>query len=190
MRHGHSRNQPIAASLIDGGFTILEMMIALAVVAILLVMGIPALQDFGSRQRMSAAINGLHGHLALARNEAIRYNTQVVACPGNEIAGCAGSADWSNGWIVFGDPNGDRQFQATEPIYRAELGLEQILIHSSSGRQSLRFSPNGSAPGSNMSISFCDRRGPVKARKLVISNIGRIRREDAPDLDQVHCPPG
>ena len=188
MSYEHSRNQLTAARLIEPGFTILEMMIALLVAAILLVTGVPALQDFSSRQRMSAAIDSLHRHLALARSEAILYNIQVVACPGNKAAGCAGSADWSNGWIVFGDPNGDRQVQTSELIYREDPGLEQILIHSSAGRQSLRFSPNGSAPGSNMSITFCDRRGPASARKLVISNIGRIRREEASDLDQAHCP--
>lgn len=182
---GHHRE---CASANEEGFTLLELVITLAVAAILIVTGVPALQEFSARQRMSAAINALHGHLALARNEAIRHNTQVVACPGDTSSGCAGSADWSEGWIVFGDINGDRQLQPAERVHRTELGLEQILIHSSAGRQSVRFHPNGSAPGSNMSISFCDRRGTAAARKLVISNIGRIRREDAPDTDLKHCP--
>ena len=139
---------------------------------------------------MSAMIAALHGHLALARNEAIRHGAQVVACPGNAAQGCAGSADWSRGWVVFGDPNGDRQHQHAEPIHRVDAGSDLLYIHSSSGRQSLRFHANGSAPGSNMSITFCDWRGPSAARKLVISNIGRIRREEAPELDPVHCPQG
>ena len=170
------------------GFTLLELMIALVVLSILVVTGVPALRQFGANQRMSAAIAALHGHLAFARNEAIRHGAQVVACPGNATRGCAGSADWSQGWVVFGDPNNDRQRQPAEPIHRSEAGLEQIYIHSSSGRQSLRFHPNGSAPGSNMSITFCDWRGPSAARKLVISNVGRIRRESATDLDPAHCP--
>jgi len=180
----------VRRSACSKGFTLLELLITLAVAAILIVSGVPALQEFNARQRMSAAINALHGHLALARHEAIRHNSQVVACPGDALSGCGGSADWSDGWIVFGDLNGDRQLQPAELVYRTELGLEQILVHSSSGRQSVRFHPNGSAPGSNMSISFCDRRGPAAARKLVISNIGRIRRENAPDLDLEHCPQG
>jgi type IV fimbrial biogenesis protein FimT len=171
------------------GFTMLELLLTISIAAILLVIGIPAFQEFGNRQRMSASINLLHSHLALARNQAIRFNIHVVACPGDIVNGCSEDSNWSEGWIVFGDLNGDRQYQGLENMYRSEPGLEFMTIHSSSGRQYVRFHPNGSAPGSNGSISFCDRRGPAKARKLVISNIGRIRRDQAADLDNRFCPP-
>ena len=171
------------------GFTALELLMAVSIAAILLVLGIPGLQNFGYNQRMSAAINALHSHLALARNEAIHHSAEVVACPGTPETGCSDSIDWSLGWIVFSDLNGDRQHQGLETLHRVEPGLEQLVIHSSSGRTSLRFYPNGSAPGSNGSVTFCDARGPGKARKLVISNLGRIRRDAAPGLDPQHCPP-
>jgi type IV fimbrial biogenesis protein FimT len=170
------------------GFTILEMLLVLAISAVLLITGIPALRDYGARQRMSAAIHLLHSHLVLARNEAIRFNAQVVACPGKPDGGCQDDSDWSEGWIVFADLNSDRQYQPLESMLRVEPGLDQLVIHSSTGRNTLRFYPNGSAPGSNGSITFCDQRGPASARKLVISNTGRIRRDEAPDLDESHCP--
>lgn len=170
------------------GFTVLELMIVISIAAILLVMGIPAFQDFGMRQRMSAAIQLLHTHLVLARHEAINRNADIIICPGDTERACTDSGDWSAGWLVFSDLNGDRQYQAGETLHRAEPGLEQLVIHSSSGRSSLRFYPNGSAPGSNGSITFCDLRGPAHARKLVISNIGRIRRDEAPELDSQYCP--
>ncbi len=166
----------------------LELMLVISIAAILLVIGVPAFQDFGARQRMTAAISSLHGQLALARNQAIRFNEYVIACPGDLEHGCADSGDWSDGWIVFSDLNGDGQYQALETVHHIEAGLEQIVIHSSSGRPSLRFYPNGSAPGSNGSITFCDLRGPAHARKLVLSNSGRIRRDEAPELDARYCP--
>jgi type IV fimbrial biogenesis protein FimT len=171
------------------GFTVLEMLLVLTITAILLILGIPALQSYEMRQRMSAGMNLLHTQLALARNEAIRFNAQVVACPGNVASGCSDAADWSEGWIVFADRNGDRRHQQTESVLRVEPGLEQMVIRSSSGRTNLRFYPNGSAPGSNSSITFCDQRGPANARKLVISNTGRIRREEAPEINPGNCPP-
>jgi len=170
------------------GFTLLELLLVISITALVLILGIPAFQEFGMRQRMSAAINALHSHLSLARNQAIRFNTAVIACPGDLARGCLRSGDWSDGWIVFSDSNGDRQLQTGESVYRSEPGLEQVRIHSSSGRQTLRFYPNGSAPGSNGSISFCDRRGPANARKLVISNLGRIRRDEAPEVNEEFCP--
>ena len=170
------------------GFTLLELLITVGIVALLLIIGIPAFQDFGMSQRMSATINALHSHLSLARNQAIRFNTKVIACPGTTGAGCLEEGNWSDGWIVFSDFNDDRQYQTEESLHRVELGMEQVLIHSSSGRHHLRFYPNGSAPGSNGSITFCDRRGPSKARKLVISNLGRIRRDQAQNLDAQYCP--
>ena len=165
-------------------------MITLAVAAILLVIGVPAFQDFGARQRMSAALHALHGQLALARDAAIRTGAAVVACPGTPESGCREDSDWSDGWFVFSDFNTDRAFQAGERVHRVEPGLEYIVIRSSSGRPTLRFHANGSAPGSNGTITFCDRRGPGEARKLVISNTGRIRREAAPETDPGACPAG
>jgi type IV fimbrial biogenesis protein FimT len=170
------------------GFTLLELIFTMSITAITLIIGIPAFQDFGMSQRMSATINSLHSHLSLARNQAIRFNAHVIACPGTQSSGCLNEGDWSDGWIVFSDFNGDRDFQVAESLHRVEPGIEQVFIHSSSGRQYLRFYPNGSAPGSNGSITFCDRRGPSKARKLVISNLGRIRRDQALNLNEKFCP--
>ncbi|MEJ8569793.1 GspH/FimT family pseudopilin [Elongatibacter sediminis] len=170
------------------GFTVLEALITLAIAAVLLVTGVPALQDFGARQRMSAAMHALHGQLALARDTAIRQAVTSVACPGRPEIGCLTDSDWSGGWFVFSDFNGDRAHQPAEPVHRVEPGLEHLTIRSSNGRPTLRFLPDGSAPGSNGSITFCDHRGPPKARKLVVSNTGRIRREPAPGTDPEACP--
>ena len=170
------------------GFTMLETLLALSIAAVLLTLGVPAFQNFAARQRMSAAIHTLHSHLALARDAAIRLSAHVIACPGNLQDGCNNGTDWSRGWIVFSDLSGDGQYQPLETVHRIEAGLEQMVIHGSSGRPNLHFFPNGSAPVSNGSITFCDWRGPAHARKLVVSNTGRIRRDEAPGLDDEHCP--
>lgn len=172
----------------QAGFTVLEALIAVSIAAILLVLGVPALQDYALRQRMSAALNALHTQMELARRDAIHFNASVVICPGDNTLGCANSNDWSAGWIVFTDLNGDRQYQpGADSLQRAEQGLEQIHVYGNAARSRVRFQPNGSAPGSNSSITFCDIRGPAHARKLVISNTGRIRRDQAPEADPRYC---
>jgi hypothetical protein len=64
----------------------------------------------------------------------------------------------------------------------------KVLIGSSRGRTSIRFLGDGSTPGSNARIGFCGAGGPPDARKLVISNVGRIRRDLYPDIDPGECP--
>ena len=169
-------------------FTLLEMMITISVVAILVSLGVPAFQDYALKQAMSAAVNALHSDLLLARSQAIHQDMRVLACPGDRDSGCAGSSEWSNGWIVFGDFNDDQTYQQDETVLRQGQGAKNMAIHSSVNRTNIRFFPNGSAPGSNTSISFCGPRGPEKARKLVISNLGRIRRDQAPSTNQNKCP--
>ena len=170
------------------GFTALEMMVTLSVVSILLLTGIPALQEFSMRQHMKAAVATLHNDLMKGRSEAVYLNTRVILCPGTPAGGCSGGTDWSGGWIVFADRNGDRQRQKDEPLVRYGQGWERMRIRSSAGRSDIRFFPDGSAPGSNGSISFCGLAGPAKARKLVISILGRIRRDADPDIEPENCP--
>jgi type IV fimbrial biogenesis protein FimT len=169
-------------------FTVLELLVTLAIAAILLLTAAPALQQFTWRQHMRAGLGNLHNDLLTARSEAVFRNVAVVACPGNPLAGCAGSSDWSRGWIVFQDVNGDREHQAVETLVRTGQVFETLGIFSSNGRDHVRFLPDGSAPGSNSTISFCGLGGPALARKLVISNIGRIRRDLHPAIDTAFCP--
>jgi type IV fimbrial biogenesis protein FimT len=169
-------------------FTLLEMMITISVVAILVSLGVPAFQEYALKQAMSAAVNALHSDLLLARSQAIHQDMQVIACPGNPTRGCSGTNDWTHGWMVFADLNEDRQQQEDEPVLRLSHHVDNLKIFSAASRNNIRFYPNGSTPGSNGSISFCGPRGPTKARRLVISNLGRIRRDSASTLSEDKCP--
>ena len=172
------------------GFTVLELLVTLTIAALLLVTGIPSLQSFSDRQRMKAAVGTLHNDLLLARSEAVFRGAEVIACPGDRTAGCAGSSDWSGGWIVFDDHNGDQEHQSGEPLLRHGQWFERLRITGSTGRTRVRFFPDGSAPGSNSSIWFCGMDGPAQARRLIISNAGRIRRDLGTGIDATLCPAG
>jgi type IV fimbrial biogenesis protein FimT len=170
------------------GFTVLELLVTLSIAAILLAAGAPSLQQFTQRQHMKAAVGSLHNDLLLARSEAVFRTLEVVACPGEPAGGCTGASDWSRGWIVFADENGDRQRQSSESLLRHGQWFEGMRISSSSGRSSVRFFPDGSAPASNGSIAFCGGGGASQAWRLVVSNVGRIRRAEYPEIDPANCP--
>jgi type IV fimbrial biogenesis protein FimT len=181
--HAHGTGQkPIT------GFTVLELMLTVSVACILLLSGLPSFQRFSQKQLMKTAVGSLQNDLLMGRSEAVALNTHIVACPGEPASGCSGDSDWGAGWIVFTDQNTDRQLQQDEVIVRHGQAMENVRIQGSQGRTEVRFFPNGSAPGSNGSITFCGLGGPAKARKLVISNLGRIRRDTAPETDQAICP--
>jgi type IV fimbrial biogenesis protein FimT len=169
------------------GFTVLELLITLSIVSILVTMGVPSFKKFLEKQALRAAIHSIHSDLLLARSQAVYQDMSVVACPGTLSSGCTGSTDWSGGWIVFIDENADRTHQDSETLVRTGMAVSNMAIHSSRGRSSFRFYPDGSSPGSNGSITFCGPAGPPLARKLIVSNLGRIRREDVPDLSEDKC---
>lgn len=170
------------------GTTLLELMATLSIAAILLAMAVPSYESFSNRQHMKAAVSALHNDLVAARSQAVYRNIVIQVCPGSPAGGCSGASEWSNGWIVFEDTNGNRQRQEGETLLRHGMPRETVAIHAPPSRTELRFFPDGSAPGSNASISLCGRGGPERARKLVISNIGRIRRDTFPGIDPALCP--
>jgi type IV fimbrial biogenesis protein FimT len=169
------------------GFTVMELMVTLAIAAVLLSLAVPSYQAFSNRQRMKAAVVSLQQDLLAARSQAVYLRGMVVVCPGHPQGGCSGGNDWSEGWIVFEDRNNDRQYQAEEPLLRRGQGITGVAVHAPASRSELRFFPDGSTPGSNGSIGFCGRGGPEHARRLVISNIGRIRRDTFPQIDPALC---
>ncbi len=172
----------------DRGFTALELMVTMAVIAILLSAGVPALRDYTWNQRMNAAMDTLLSDLKLARGRAISLNTRTVVCPASNAEDCSGRSSWQDGWIVFADLNSDRHKQPGEPLIRHAGATGHLAISSSASRSSLRFYPNGSAPGSNATILFCDSRGAAHAGTISVSNSGRIRsRADGVTSSEI-CP--
>ena len=168
------------------GITALELMVTMAIVAILLATGVPTFKNYTWNLRMKTAMDSLQSDLNLARGLAISHNIQTIICPADDGIACSGSPDWKNGWIVFSDLNSDRARQAGEPLRKHTGGVELLAITSS--RKYLRFYPNGSAPGSNTSIRFCDQRGAQHAGKILVSNSGRIRMETNGIKAYENCP--
>ncbi len=85
------------------GFTLIELMMTLAVMSILMVVGVPAFQTFVQNNRQTAEHNDLIMALLSARSEAVRTNVPVVICVSADGQTCSNSPNWEQGWIVFTD---------------------------------------------------------------------------------------
>jgi type IV fimbrial biogenesis protein FimT len=82
-----------------------EMIMTVAVGAILLTIAIPSFRYVTNSNRIAAEINGLLGDLQFARSEAIKEGVSVSVCVSSNGTACAGTNTWQNGWIVMSSAN-------------------------------------------------------------------------------------
>lgn len=86
----------------SSGFTLLELLVTLAVAAIVLVAGVPSYFSIVQNNRAATQANELVTALSIARSEAVRRGARVGICQSDDGTTC-GSAGWEQGWIVFVD---------------------------------------------------------------------------------------
>jgi type IV fimbrial biogenesis protein FimT len=175
-------------SRLRNGFTMMELVLVIAILAIILTMATPHLGRFVSNQRLSAAAQTLQLDIMYARAIAISEQRVMVLCPSQSGQHCDDTSTWHTGWIIFNDRNADREWQASEKLFRVTSVLAGVSASSSVFRKRIRFYPNGSAPGTAMTINLCPVRDNFSARAVVIANSGRIRQDRlAADAAMVQC---
>lgn len=107
--HGlRARSALIAPRMRSAGVTLIELMVVVAISAILLAVGVPMMTTFVDRNRVATQVNELIADVALTRSEAIARRGRVIMCrsanPNADDPTCDGAAaDWSGGWFVFID---------------------------------------------------------------------------------------
>lgn len=179
-RHSRRRLSDCRASgRIGTGFSLVEALTVLAITAILLLIGVPSYAGLVESQRASSAMHLLTAHMASARITAITYRIPTVVCPSDRAGGCRRDGDWSQGWLMFFDADGNRQPDSRQDILRDENAPihPSLRIVSSAGRSQLRYLPDGRSAGSNISVRLC--REDKLLAQVIVNNSGRIRSETA-----------
>jgi type IV fimbrial biogenesis protein FimT len=162
------------------GFTLIEMMIAMALAVLLFGVALPALSHGLEAARALDARADLLTSLTLAANKASLTGTRAVLCPSADGRRCLGSADWSEGWIVFLDTDGDREMGSRDALLQhADALAGKVRLRSTAGRTRVVFEGDSGNAGSNVTFTICDGRGPTQARALILSNQGRLREAAA-----------
>jgi type IV fimbrial biogenesis protein FimT len=171
------------------GFTLWELLCALAIAAVALTAGIPAFRSFVLDARLTADVNAWVLAVQIARSEAAKRGRSAIVCKTDDTRRCGDSSlPVDAGWMVF--VNVDDEYpprrSASEPllfVHDAEIVGSVI-----SNRPYYEFRPGRRS--TNGTTVFCDERGASAAKAVIVSYTGRPRvdRVDA-DRHPLRCAP-
>jgi type IV fimbrial biogenesis protein FimT len=145
MKTSDKRLGMAASRAAASGFTLIEMLMTMAIAAVLLALAVPSFRYVTNSNRIAGEINGLLGDLQFARAEAIKEGQTVTVCQSTDGATCTGLTSWQGGWIVFSDPTNVGVHDAAEPIYRTQTAFSGTDTFISSGVTVVTFNREGYA---------------------------------------------
>jgi type IV fimbrial biogenesis protein FimT len=154
------------------GFSLIEFLVALAVLAILSGLGAASYSSVSGRTRVAGTATDLLHAIELTRSEAAKRGMLVTLLP---VGG-----DWSAGWTVFVDNNGNRQLDAGEPLILRHARMHpstRVVANSTPGY--IAFGPSGrpqqySGAFLAATLTVCD---SGVSRSVVLAKTGRPRMD-------------
>ncbi len=172
------------------GYTLLELMITLAIAAILLTVTVPAYRVQRLNAHMTAASTDIISNFMSARAESVGRNTHVTVCKRNEDGNaCVTDGNWEQGWLTFvsdssgslADPNDIIQIHRALPEGMTVWGTSEI-------EDLITYHPNGlTSLSSTQRLVLCDERGFDEARGIVFSIIGKGSVIAASEIAEDKC---
>jgi type IV fimbrial biogenesis protein FimT len=144
----------------EGGFTLVELMVTLAIAAIVMTMAVPSFTDMTRNNRLTTQANQLVTALNLARSEAItrRVTVDVAATDAGDA-----SNEWGEGWSVA--VNGGATLRVFE-------SLGSNTLDSGNDLATIQYQPSGRASATDMTL--CDDRTGETGRQITILTTGRV----------------
>lgn len=165
------------------GFTAIELLIVITILAVLTALAGPSFGPMIERWRTNQAVNNITSTIYVARSEAIKRGGKVsVRKIANGTDGCTFAStnqEWSCGWIIFVDTDEDGNLDAGEEILQSFQMPTSVNIMNNNSAVSFRFDRWGRANNINAaSFAIVPRAGGVAspaATAVCFSSGGRVR---------------
>lgn len=160
------------------GMTVVELLIIVAALAVVILIAVPGSSMLIEHQRLKAASSKLVEGLNLARGEALRRGSTVRVCPSANGRFCRADGDWTQGWLVYTDGNGDGTVQEIELIQAFEAPNENVnVVARGAAETDVAFTVAGLAPaGQSNEAEFvlCHRGSDADSRTILIDAEGWV----------------
>jgi type IV fimbrial biogenesis protein FimT len=168
------------------GLTLVELMLVLAMMAVLTSLAAPSFRSLWIKRSVQLAAETLLGDLRYARSEALKRARPVLVCQSSNGMSCTRNGGaWASGWLVFVDSNGNSQIDdenvdgPAEDLLRVQSALPALASIASNVAtgHSITYQATGSAKSAAQTIVFSPAGGvlPDTIRALCISLQGRAR---------------
>ena len=168
------------------GFTLIEILMVVAIIGIMLLAGMPSFISFIAKTRVSGAANAFLGDISYARSEAATRQQQVAICVSSDQASCSTTQTWDTGRLIFVDANADGALNAGETVLRVSQAMSSTNVTVSGFGSStlLSFRPfGGLTPATAGSITLCPTSGSHEGRIVAVAATGRpliTKKTDCP----------
>jgi type IV fimbrial biogenesis protein FimT len=160
------------------GFNLIELMIAVVILAVLLGIGIPSLSEMVRTNRLAGQVNEFVSALTLARSEASKRGIRLSFCPANTTQDQCDGTNWATGWILFTDENTVGTVDGTDQIVQAWLPSAEGFTFNPAPA-TVSFLPSRADAPATFDIYRIDCTGEEK-RRIAIDRVGRISLSKQP----------
>lgn len=172
----HSQTYPLTTRRgQQRGFTLVELLVTIVILAILSMLGIPSFTKFLREWQRDSVSRELMTAVQTARAEAIKSSRKVVLCPSSNGTSCANGSDWKGGWLAFVDTDGDEALDSGERLIAVRSSAANVSSMSGSDSVTkLVFLPNGLTGSAATTIAVIPNGGTaLKLNEIAVNRVGR-----------------